>query len=250
MCTLSIFSDEYKLIVTMNRDEQRSREEEGKLFFSDDTCFPLDKLSQGTWIGMNNNGLVFALLNRYQEPHYKNNMRSRGEIIPALLHSFTTQEAVQKLKEFTFEKFNPFDLVIISIEKLLQVTWNGQHLKIEDKDFQKPFFITSSSEKIEEVLEYRQDIFAEFTKNYSNNAEFILQKLHLQCAKDYENLSICMSREKTHTKSATQIIISSDAIEMFYWPKIQVSKAIELLRKTAIYKDFTFTKKNSQRFYS
>ena len=250
MCTLSIFPQDDKLIITMNRDEKRNREEEGKFYTAASYCFPIDKLSQGTWVGTNNNGLAFSLLNRYQEPHHKHNIRSRGGIIPALLPCATVEDALEALKGFSFKTFNPFDLIIMSLEKIVHATWNGKSLQLKEQDCNTPFFTTSSSEKIEQVIEYRQNIFSKFLENYSNNTEFILEKLHLYRAQNKDDLAINMSRKNTHTKSVTQIILTPYQSEIFYWPKIKDENDTKLSRETAIYEQLTSDIKKSELFYS
>ena len=75
MCTLTVYSGKKRCVVTMNRDELRTRKEAGVLHsksINDIRFFhPVDLVSGGTWFGVNNQGVILALLNRYQAPQTK-----------------------------------------------------------------------------------------------------------------------------------------------------------------------------------
>src|SRR5258708_7283063 len=92
MCTLSLLPGERSLSAWMNRDENPSRGAEARKIVRSGSSgsaalYPLDPISQGTWIGINEHGLLLALLNEYPEgglPASKSSA-SRGALIPAAL---------------------------------------------------------------------------------------------------------------------------------------------------------------------
>lgn len=207
MCTLSIIPVDNGLIITGNRDEQRTRTEPGILHQTDNFCYPTDGLAGGTWIGLNRQGVAIALLNRYQNP-LKSNMTTRGEIIPALLEAGNFEQVSKRCRQLALDNYNPFDLIIASQTGLLQLQYDGQKgLFIEHEPF-KPFFITSSAVKMHYTLQQRQNIFDSFMAEKPNTPSDILTKLHMQKISGDDSTSILMSREKTHTKSICQLVIT------------------------------------------
>jgi uncharacterized protein with NRDE domain len=224
MCTLSVFPNSKGTIITMNRDEKRSRGEAENISITDTYCFPVDVPSQGTWVGMNRFGLVFALLNRYQDEHPEGGQQSRGQIIPSFLSSVDLHEVQKKLDGFEVENYNPFDFLIIELGNIIHVSWDGKRLLKEKQSLDDPFFISSSSERASEVLRYRRNVFTDFLNQTPFQECDIMSGLHLKRQRGHEGASIFMEREKVHTKSITQILLKSDQSDMFYWPQDILAK--------------------------
>src|SRR3954464_1119537 len=97
MCTLSFIPTERGYLVAMNRDEQISRETALPPQIFGDALYPRDPGGSGTWIGVNSFGITLALLNRNLSgtPHAK--LRSRGDVIPALVGSSSLPEIQRSL---------------------------------------------------------------------------------------------------------------------------------------------------------
>ncbi len=229
MCTLSIIPNNDQTIITMNRDEQRDRPELGYLSTDSGRYFPVDEKSQGTWVGVNQYGLTCALLNRYQDKHLEQAAQSRGDLIPQILHSKNIKEAEKILNDMAFNNFNPFDLITTKNNKMTHAQWNGQTRYITTHSLNTPFFITSSSERVNDVIKHREDIFEEFTSSNTEEkitADFILNNLHLKQGKENNRSSILMQREHTHTKSITQIITTNNTADVFYWTEDKVPLSI------------------------
>ncbi len=224
MCTLSVFANSGSTIITMNRDEQRTREEVENIFITDTYCFPVDAPSQGTWVGMNRFGLVFALLNRYQDKHSGEGQQSRGKIIPSFLSSADLQEAQERLDAFEAENYNPFDLLMINLNYIIHAAWDGQQLLAHKHSLDTPFFISSSSERAFEILKYRRNLFTGFLNQFLPQEHDILSNLHLNRELGQESASIFMAREKAHTKSITQILLKPNQSDIFYWPQDILAK--------------------------
>src|SRR5690349_16175849 len=68
MCTVSIIFTGDRIRLACNRDEQVSRPmacpPEVRTFGSNVAAMPIDPQSDGTWIGVNDAGVMMALLNR------------------------------------------------------------------------------------------------------------------------------------------------------------------------------------------
>ena len=200
----------------MNRDEFRGRDELNTINHSNGNCFPVDKISEGTWFGFNQQGVVMALLNRYQDSQVLTKT-SRGILIPQLLQSNSIDSTLNQL--LAKYLFNPFDLVTTNKAHLIQYSWTGNKLiKVKQST---PFFISSSSVDSQIVLSHRMNLFTKFSPV---NEEQILTQLHLSQDKLDKSASIFMSREETHTKSISQVIIEKNEINYYYFTENNLQK--------------------------
>ncbi len=192
----------------MNRDEFRGRDELNSINHSNGNCFPVDKASGGTWFGFNQQGTVMALLNRYQDSQVLTKT-SRGILIPQLLQSNSIDLTLNQL--LAQYLFNPFDLVSTNQTHLIQYGWTGKKLIKAKQNI--PFFISSSSVDSQIVLSHRMNLF---TKFQPVNQEQILTQLHLFQDGSDKSASIYMSREQTHTKSISQVVIENNSLTFNY----------------------------------
>lgn len=224
MCTLTVIPDKHGLIVTMNRDEQRSRGEVGTLLTgcSDITglsyCHPLDALHGGTWFGCNSAGIVLALLNRYQEKSAQPT-ESRGMIIPALIPYGSIPEMLHKLRAREDQRCNPHDLIIVDANLMVQCTWDGKHYRISERDTKSAFMVNSSSVLPERTTAYREALFQKWQEERQEVPMTwmqILTDFHLQQNSADPSASVLMSRPQSHTKSVSQARLESGEIEVRY----------------------------------
>ncbi len=242
MCTLSIFNNKDEIIVTMNRDEHRQREEENRLILNHKNSskikivYPVDKLAGGSWFGGNEHGVVLALLNRYQDS-VSENKATRGEIIPLLLGCEDITHILSQLDTLNTRRYNPFDLIIVTSNSSYCFSWNGESTQLTALDLEKPYFISSSSVDREAVLSWRQRFFSRLIKEkYPDkiSAVQILKNIHLQQLKTDKSKSIFMSRDHSHTKSICQARISRTDLNFIYYPQ----KSLKKLRQSEITDDF------------
>lgn len=127
MCTLSAIvkpvgstgSASWRLRVGFNRDEQRGRAEgiapAVQLAGCRRAVWPTDPQGGGTWIAVNDGGLVAAMLNfnaaRRTGP--STGRRSRGQIIPMLMASASLGEALAMTRTLDFAEYGTFRLVLL-----------------------------------------------------------------------------------------------------------------------------------------
>src|SRR5207253_9142572 len=77
----------YSLIVAANRDEYHARPTAPAAWWSDDILAGRDLLAGGTWFGVRRSGRI-ALLTNYRDGLSREpEVRSRGELVVAALHS-------------------------------------------------------------------------------------------------------------------------------------------------------------------
>lgn len=224
MCTLTIVSTADGLAITMNRDEQRTRTEIGTLLsgWSEEHqlsyCYPLDGLHGGTWMGANSHGIVLALLNRYQNPT-RHDAESRGVIISELVRLPSLDTMLNTLREGLGQRCNPFELILIGDARVVECRWDGSDYSCHDHDSATPRMFTSSSVNAESTATLRGDLFQVWLAGNRSGvitAETILEELHLRQELNDPSSSILMSRELSHTKSISQVLVHPDYLEFLY----------------------------------
>ena len=226
MCTLTVYSGKKRCIVTMNRDELRTRKEAGVLYSrsSNDArlFYPVDINSGGTWFGANNRGVILCLLNRYQAPQHSN-PESRGTIIPEALAQGDVAAVIAWLEKLDFPQYNPFDLFLIAKKKMIHFSWDSTDYKVLELPLKSWFIFTSSSLLSEEVTAFRQNIFRAWTREVGkklSDADEIIRGFHLIQIDGLESHSVLMEREKTHTRSIVQADLNGKELSLQYIPEI------------------------------
>lgn len=127
MCTATIIPRRTGYVLGMNRDEQRSRVDAipaaAHRIGNRVALYPSEP-SGGTWIGVNDSGITYALLNWYSVPHrVVGKAVSRGEIVPMALPLDTSDEVTQALTRRTLAEVNPFRLIGVFPEARAVVEW-------------------------------------------------------------------------------------------------------------------------------
>lgn len=213
-------------MVTMNRDELRTRKEAGLLHSRshNDTrlFYPVDVLSSGTWFGANNRGVILAILNRYHAPETPDAI-SRGGIIPSALEKGGLEDVRVFLQELNYSAYNPFDLFLVGKKYVEQFSWDGEHYLAAQKSFKHWFMFTSSSLKTREVIAYRQNLFDAWSSEMGKkliDASELLRGYHMIQFDGMETHSVLMEREKSHTKSIMQADVEGKKLSLKYLPAI------------------------------
>ncbi|BCD97614.1 NRDE family protein [Marinagarivorans cellulosilyticus] len=236
MCTVTAFywpqsnlAEGPLLTVTMNRDEAVNRPEgvvQHKRSPSGDLLrwFPTDAATGGTWFGVGCAGLVFALLNRYQDSQVLGNTAvvSRGAIIPRLLQCRSTDEVAQHLSLAYCGNFSPFDLLVFIGGLCHQFSWNGKQLEKQQHAISGGFFYTSSSINMAQVLDFRSQQFRGFVQQYKyysryEFSDYVVSALH-SLQGDNPSYSINMMRSNRQTRSICQVRVAAGKVECDYWP--------------------------------
>lgn len=217
MCTVTVASINGHTVVTMNRDELIEREEGApkQHDLSDDVhgWYPVDAVSGGSWFGVNNYGLVLALLNRYQENNPQAYV-SRGKIIPQLLVHKNAQSCLKALDSTSLQHFMPFTLLLIQGNRLVRAVWNGSQMSQYVGTFFKPFMITSSSIDVDAITVWRNQVFNKFLNTTPSLSARLMMGFHLSSSQENVSYSVNMQREGRHTKSITQVVLSHKYIQV------------------------------------
>ena len=229
MCTVTLHIDADVLLVTMNRDEYRDRAlempparfrgEPGGVAWAG----PLDGRSRGTWIGVNERGVVACLLNRYQarpgaaaasvEPP------SRGGIVPRCLERGEARGCVEWLANgFDPSSYDPFTLLVAYRGGGRAYQWDGEGEPLTQSLATGWQMRSSSSWRREEVLAWRRAEFEAWRRTGCPDSGR-LPSFHLLQPPGKAEWAPMMAREKTATRSVTRVAVfrASAAAEVAYW---------------------------------
>ena len=118
MCTLVILrrsGHDWPLIIAANRDEMRDRpwRAPGRHWPDrPDIRGGLDELAGGSWLAMNDHGVVAAILNRRGSLGPADGKRSRGELVLDALDHADAVDAVESLSHLAANAYRSFNLLI------------------------------------------------------------------------------------------------------------------------------------------
>jgi transport and Golgi organization protein 2 len=220
MCTVSIvpIADGYR--VMCNRDERRTRAvaRPPRTFPTEVSwaTYPQDPESGGTWIGVNDDGLVLALLNRTpagSEPCAW--PRSRGSVVPALLACPSIPRALNACDEMDLSRLAPFRIVMAHRSILAVVTVDRTRPAAEQFPLVKPMMFTSSSLGDAVVETPRRRLFDELVLAGGDwlHGQFCFHRHRWDTRPE---ISVQMAREDAATVSRTTIAVTAKTIDVDY----------------------------------
>ena len=140
MCTFVILrrpDQDWPVLIAANRDEmldrawhQPARHWHDRL----DVVAGKDELAGGTWLGMNDHGVVAAILNRRDSLGPKEGYRSRGELPLEALDHADAKTAAESLVDINPKGYRPFNMVVADNTdaywlKLTETHW-GPHVNL------------------------------------------------------------------------------------------------------------------------
>lgn len=220
MCTVSIVPVPDGCRVVCNRDERRTRAaaQPPRAFPTEVSwaTYPQDPASGGTWIGVNDDGLVVALLNRTvgaARPRVA--LHSRGSIVPTLLSCPSIARAVKACDALDLSRFEAFRLVMAHRSTVAVVTSDGVHPSMELVPLVRPVMFTSSSFGDAVVDTPRRRLFEALVLAGEDwlHGQF---RFHRHQWGERPEISVQMAREDAATVSRTTIAVTSKAIDLEY----------------------------------
>jgi hypothetical protein len=190
---------------------------------------PVDPVSDGTWIGASDAGLVAVLMNIYSRgnatvPATISTRRtpalSRGGIIPRVLEAANLPMALSLARELEHERFEPFRLVMLDRRHIAQLEWlGGQTHVLEPAEINHPWFFTSSGLGDSVVATPRQQLFQEMFAGDSpwSTAQ---DAFHRHSWPGNGPASVWMTRPEAMTVSLTEILLGPDRVAVTYRPRV------------------------------
>jgi hypothetical protein len=155
MCTLTIIPTHsrpgargFRLVT--NRDESRKRPAglppSVRRVGAARAVWPVDPAGGGTWVGVNDRGVVASLLNVNaggEQPPPPDGGASRGEIIPSLIDVSRAGDAIKRLGRIDLACFRPFRLVVVDVWAIFEAAWDRRSLRIERRVLGPACFVSS-----------------------------------------------------------------------------------------------------------
>lgn len=229
MCTVTIVpvgvERAERIRLACNRDEKRSRRAAlppvVRTFGNRKAILPIDPVSDGTWIAVNDAGLAATLLNVNPADARRPpaaGRDSRGTIIPRLMHCESVADGLAIARELDPLRFPPFRLVLLDPARLAEVRSDGQSLVWNDGDLAlQPVMFTSSGLGDELVERPRRELFEEM---FSQDGDPLVQqaRFHQHQWPDRPQLSVRMSRADACTVSLTIVEIDGNNVALSYLP--------------------------------
>jgi hypothetical protein len=225
MCTVTVVTSRQTVRLACNRDELLSRpvalppriEEFGQRR----AVLPVDPTSGGTWVAVNDAGLALVLLN----VHSRNGTRapqaatrSRGKVIPALLHDDTPLSGAFSALALDPAQYAPFRLVLVNRGEAVEVHSDGSEVRLVRRiGMSRPLLFTSSGLGDQLVEGPRRQLFREC---FDQPGDVLARQdaFHRQRWLDRPHLSVCMDREDARTVSHTVASIGLDSVTLTYHP--------------------------------
>ncbi|MBI5764794.1 MAG: NRDE family protein [Planctomycetes bacterium] len=208
-----------------NRDELRGRPAALPPVFhaygTRKAIMPIDPVSDGTWIAVNNTGIAATLLNvnlGLNPAASGRGMTSRGTLIPRLMVSEALDEAIELSADIDPSQYAPFRLVVVDDTHIADVYSDGQRLRIERSIMGgRPILFTSSGLGDALVESPRRELFEQmFTTD--DDWPTAQDAYHRHSWPDRRHVSVCMERSEARTVSHTVIEIEPDRVALTYVP--------------------------------
>ncbi|MBX9579059.1 MAG: NRDE family protein [Gemmataceae bacterium] len=226
MCTMTVVPlPGGRVRVAFNRDEQRSRPPArpprrwrvgGRR-----AVFPVDPQSGGTWLAVNDAGLLLALLN--VNPHNPATRpraagRSRGQVIPALLGCDSPAAAVGTVEEvIEYAEFAPFRLVLVGSGVAADVRWDGLRTMVVTRLVGGgPLLYTSSGLGDHLVEDIRRELFEDAFAGPADDWAAAQDRYHRCPLPGREHLGVNMARADARTVSYAAVVLGPDGAEFTY----------------------------------
>jgi uncharacterized protein with NRDE domain len=119
MCTLAIYFQvfrDYPVVLAANRDEYLARPATSPQILAENprVIGGKDLKAGGTWLGINQHGVIAGLLNRRTQGGADPARRSRGLLCLEALHCRTAGEALDFVRRQDSGAYNPFNLLTVS----------------------------------------------------------------------------------------------------------------------------------------
>lgn len=220
MCTLSFITRRQGYLVGMNRDERRTRQlailpqatGAGTL----EAVYPRED-GGGTWIAANALGIAFALLNRNSNPGSGAKLRTRGEVIPALLESANMREAAAIIQRMDLRGMFPFRMIGFFPREasLAQWNWDSRRIELFKLPWQaRHWFSSGISDEL--AREVRGLTCSNAWRHPNAGSDEWLRQLHSSHVPARGSFSVCMHRPDAATVSYTEIAYEGVTITMRY----------------------------------
>ena len=224
MCTVSFLPQARGFFLAMNRDERETRPQavppRRRNNGAHASLYP-SEASGGTWIGLNDAGLVLALINWYAKPQRDSGL-SRGVVIPELLAAGDLKDVSAGLKNLPLARLNPFRLIAVSASerKIREWRWDGKSLTSKLFAWKRKHWFSSGYDEAL-VNRRRKPLVSGIAETQD-----AIRELHRAHEPERGPFSICMHRDGAQTVSFTEIAVTKNMGRLRYAAGAPCSKKI------------------------
>jgi hypothetical protein len=223
MCTVTFIARKNGYALGMNRDEQRARAKalppkrhqiQGRA-----ALLPSEP-GGGTWIGVNDAGVTFALINWYSVPaRVSGDAISRGHLARAGLGANEADSVDQILMRSPLSRTNPFRLIGVfhDTHQVVEWQWNLSTVRRVAHDWKTNVWISSGFDEAG-AQETRRLVFERLIEPESAIDSRRLQTFHASHFPACGPYSVCMHRSDAATVSYTEVAVHGRAARMRYSP--------------------------------
>ena len=223
MCTVSIVAHADGLRMISNRDEclDRAIAREPRIVSLGPrlAAMPTDPTGGGSWIGVNNGGLVAAVLNRYPLAPRATGKQwtTRGALVPMALACESIEAVLASLLRVDAAQFQPFRLVLAHRNDIALIIGDSRELTWASSTLGEPCMLTASSLGDFLVDGPRRRLFDWLMGD--PGAPLRGQALfHRHQWADKRDISVVMERGDAATVSRTTVDVSAIGVALQYEP--------------------------------
>ncbi|MBL9168726.1 MAG: NRDE family protein [Verrucomicrobiales bacterium] len=221
MCTVTFIARRAGYALGMNRDEQLTRATAlppAKHDLNSRTAlFPCEPTG-GTWVGVNDVGITFALVNWYAiKTGMPRSAVSRGEVVRRTLAVDSIAEADSVLAALPLHRMGPFRLIGIFPARcrVLEWRWDLNRLKRLSHSWQSKTWISSGFDEPGAQRVRGRSFHDALRQNSAGQLDWI-RRLHRSHRPERGPYSTCMHRDDAATVSFTEVTVQSRKACMRY----------------------------------
>ncbi len=221
MCTVTFIARRRGFLLGMNRDEQRTRPPalppkigEGNRALMLHPSEP----GGGTWIGVNQAGVTYALINWYAiHSRSVGHTVSRGMVVTSLLPVADESSATARLESLPLDRMNPFRLLCLlpADQAVIEWRWNRERLVRIPHPWKSGTWISSGHDEPGAQRD-RGELFASAQEHSDAGTARWLRRLHRSHGAACGPYSHCMHRPDAATVSYTEVRVTPRRIQMGY----------------------------------
>lgn len=222
MCTVTFVPRRRGYLLGMNRDEKLTRPIANPPSLQSvggrQALFPSEP-SGGTWIGVNDVGITFALINWYAiQEKVIGEATSRGEVVRHLLAAATETEAADVFGTLRLRNTNPFRVIGVfpSSDTIIEWRWNLSDLSWRRHDWKVGTWISSGYDEAG-AQRVRGAAFQLALASPTAGRRDWLRRLHQSHGSECGPYSHCMHRPDAATVSYTEVHVAPQKAKLRYF---------------------------------
>lgn len=232
MCTVTVVPHKTGIRVMCNRDELRSRPAAlppqvhdlgGRL-----AAFPVDPRGGGSWVGVNDAGIVVTLLNVSGPPHRspEERRRSRGLIVREALRCGSLSHVLETVASVDSNLFEMFRLVAMHRSTVVDAISDGVRTEIRRPiTLDGPLLFTSSSLGDALVEAPRRQLFERMVVERRSGWLRGQIRFHRHQWRSRPEISVRMQRDDALTVSRTVVDVTHAKRSLLYETPVTVDSS-------------------------